>query len=396
MSAGASRIDQPPGSPLPTFLAGVRILDLSQYLPGPLATLFLSDMGAEVLKIEPPRGDEMRTLGPRDALGRPIFYNCLNAGKTVRYMDLKDSGERSEFLELVRSADVVVEGFRPGVMDRLGIGYQVLKAANPKIVLCSISGYGTGGSHAAKAGHDSNYLALAGMLDRNGTERPTYFDPPVSDVAGSLFAALSIVGALHGRVRTGKGCTIDLALADTAMPLQAIQVAAFGANGTVPGRGETYLNGGGAYYQIYRTRDGRHMALGALEPKFWQAFCGAAGRPDWIERHSEPLPQHALQAEVSAYFSALSSTEILDRFQDVDCCISLVNDLGEALSEPQIIERRLVRRNVEGDLQALFPAWLDGRPPAPRRPLSYWKGADGVAGASSSSDDEKVPLHGFE
>lgn len=350
------------------FLDGVRILDLSQYLPGPLATLFLADMGAEVMKIEPPRGDEMRTLGPRDASGRPIFYNSLNAGKTIRHLDLKENADRSEFLELARSADVVVEGFRPGVIDRLGIGYDVLAGVNPRIILCSISGYGVGSSHAAKAGHDANYLALAGVLDRNGTDGPMFFDPPVSDVSGSLFAAVAILGALHGRYRTGKGCVIDLALADTAMPLQMMQIAAYGANGTIPGRGESYLNGGAAYYQVYGTGDGRHVVLGAIEPKFWQAFCDAAARPDWIARQAEALPQHALRKEVASFFSALTTADITARFQDVDCCLSVVNDLGEALADPHTAERRLVRRNDGGDLQALFPAWFDGTPPLPRSP----------------------------
>lgn len=354
------------GSPFSAFLDGVRVLDLSQYIPGPLATLFLADMGAQVVKIEPPRGDEMRALGPRDALGRPIFYNSLNAGKTVRRLDLKNENDRSSFLELVRSADVVVEGFRPGVLDRLGVGHAVLSALNPGIILCSISGYGVGSSYAAKAGHDANYLALAGMLDRNGTDGPMFFDPPVSDVSGSLFAAVAILGALHGRNRTGRGCAIDLALADTAMPLQLMQVAAYGANGSVPRRGETYLNGGAAYYQIYGTRDGRHVVLGAIEPKFWEAFCVAAGHPDWIARQTEALPQLALREDVASFFATLSTADVDAQFRDVDCCLSAVHDLGEALTSGHVDERRLVRLNDTGDLQALFPAHFDGLPPPPR------------------------------
>lgn len=362
------RSDAPGNSPLATFLRGVRILDLSQYIPGPLATLLLADMGAEVVKIEPPRGDEMLELGPRDQHGRPIFYNSLNAGKTIRRIDLKDDTGRADFLELVRAADVVVEGFRPGVIDRLGIGYDVLSGVNPGIVLCSISGYGIGSGRAGVAGHDANYLALAGLLDRNGTDSPIFFDPPISDVSGSLFAAVAILGALHGRMRTGKGCAIDLALADTAMPLQMIQIAAYGANGTIPGRGETYLNGGAAYYQVYRAKDGRHVVLGAIESKFWKAFCERAGRPDWVSRQSEELPQHALRRDVAAYFAGLSIEEITTQFQGVDCCLSIVNDLGEALADPHTAERRLVRRNAAGELQALFPAWVDGIPPSPRGP----------------------------
>ncbi len=383
-------------SPFGTFLSGVRVLDLSQYIPGPLATLLLADMGAEVIKIEPPQGDEMRSLGPRDAASRPIFYNSLNAGKTIRRLNLKDDGERAAFLELARMADVVVEGFRPGVIDRLGIGYDVLKSVNPGIILCSISGYGVGSSHAAKAGHDANYLALAGMLDRNGADAPMFFDPPVSDVSGSLFAAIAILGALHGRQRTGKGCAIDLGLADTVMPLQLMQIAAYGANGTVPGRGETYLNGGAAYYQVYGTRDGRHVVLGSIEPKFWTAFCAGAQRPDWVARQADALPQHGLRGEVAAFFAGLDADEIVKRFGSVDCCLSLVNDLGEALENAHTAERRLVRRNAEGDLQALFPAWVDGVPPTPRAGPAQGDRNSGHFAQASTTATEKVRIDGPE
>ncbi|MYZ46893.1 CaiB/BaiF CoA transferase family protein [Propylenella binzhouense] len=368
-------------SELGGFLRGVRVLDLSQYIPGPMASLFLADMGAEVLKIEPPQGDEMQRLGPRDAEGRPVFYGTMNAGKTVMRMNLKDDATRALFLEMVCDADVVIEGFRPGVMKRLGIDYPVLKRANPAIILCSISGYGTNASQRSMAGHDANYLAMMGVLDRNGGDSPAFFDPPVSDVAGSLFAAMIILGALHGRNRTGGGCEIDLALADTVMPLQMMQVADHGANGTVPKRGTTYLNGGAAYYQVYRTGDGRFAVLAAVEPKFWRAFCGAAGRPDWIARHDDSFPQQALRQEVQDFFSRIDSAEAADRFGSVDCCFTLVKDLGEALAGKQVDERRLVRRGPAGDLQALLPVWINGEPPA-SRPATV------VAGNSETANGE--------
>jgi alpha-methylacyl-CoA racemase len=356
-------------SPLGAFLTGIRVLDLSQYIPGPMATLLLSDMGADVLKIEPPQGDAMQTLGPRDREGRPTFYRALNAGKTVQRMNLKLADQRAAFLDLVRDADVVVEGFRPGVMTRLGVDYSVLSAINPGLVMCSISGYGADTTLGRKAGHDANYLALTGVMHRNGAQAPQFYDPPLADVAGSLFAALSILGALHGRYRTGKGCAIDLALADAVMPLQLIQVADYGANGTVPERGMTYLNGGAAFYQVYATADRRHVVLGAIEPKFWQAFCNAAARPDLIDRQDEQMPQTALQADVAAIFAEMSLAEATVRFSDVDCCLSRVDDLGEALGSTHIDERKLVQRSDGGDLQALFPAWVDGTPPAPRADL---------------------------
>ena len=354
-------------NPLSGFLQGIRILDLTQYLPGPMASLFLADMGAEVLKIEPPGGDEMQRLGPKDEAGNPIFYEALNAGKTAIRLNLKDLAERDLFYDLVRSADVVIEGFRPTVLKRLGADWPVLSKINPRLIMCSISGFGAVSPLRDVAGHDGNYLALQGVLSRNGAAQPAYYDPPVADIGGALFAAMSILGALHGRNRLGKGCVIDLALADTVMPMQMLQIADFGANGTVPQPGSTYLNGGAAYYQVYPTADGGHIMLGALEPKFWRNFCEAAGRSDLIERQGEVIPQHGLIAEVAKLIAGWTREENRQRFGSVDCCFSVVNDLGQALKSDHVGARRLVRADPAGQLQALFPAWFDGEPP-PLRP----------------------------
>jgi crotonobetainyl-CoA:carnitine CoA-transferase CaiB-like acyl-CoA transferase len=372
-------------SRLNSFLKGVRVLDLSQYIPGPMASLFLADMGAEVLKIEPPRGDEMRSLGPRDATGEPVFYRALNAGKTVRRMDLKDDAIRAEFLAMVRDYDVLIEGFRPGVLARLGIGYPVLSKVNPGLIVCSVSGFGARGSDTAKAAHDGNYLATSGVLDRNGAGGPIFFDPPLSDVSGSLFAVIAILGALHERQRSRRGCEIDLGLADVVMPLQLMQVADWGANAHVPKAGTTYLNGGAAYYQLYATRDGRHVMLGAVEPKFWRAFCEAADRSDWVGRQTEPLPQARLIADLAAYFKRLSLDEATGRFANADCCFSPVFDLEEALTSEQLRSRGLVRREpASGQLQALFPIYVDGEQPGVRPPLALHS-----AGARNSIDGSK-------
>ena len=354
-------------SKLNTFLAGVKVLDLSQYIPGPMASLYLADMGAEVIKVEPPSGDEMRNLGPRGPDGRPIFYEALNAGKTVCRLDLKSSSGYATLIDLLGEADVLIEGFRPGVMARLKFDYQTVRQRNRGLIYCSVSGYGATGSMVGKAAHDNNYLATSGILDRNGVDDPVFFDPPISDTSGALFAALSIVGALHGRRAGGDGCHIDLGLADVTMPLQLLQVAAFGAIRDVPRRRETYLNGGAAYYQAYGTRDGRHVMLGAIEPKFWRTFCDAAGQAHWIARQSEPLPQVTLINDVARYFGGMTSQEAIDRFGAVDCCFSPVLDLEEALTQKAVVERQLVRPGAHGgDLQALFPAYVDGIPPETR------------------------------
>jgi crotonobetainyl-CoA:carnitine CoA-transferase CaiB-like acyl-CoA transferase len=349
------------------FLQGVKILDLSSYLPGPLTSLLLADMGADIIKVERPQGDPMSELGPPSPSGFGVFYDALNAGKQILRLDLRDAADHAVFDRLAAEADVVIEGFRPGVADRLRVGYQDLCRINPKIIYCSISGYGANGPRATATGHDGNYLAEAGLLDRNGAPPPIP-DPSVSDVAGSLFAGLTIVSALHGRTRSGEGCHIDIGLSDAAMALQIMQVAALGATGDVPRFGRTYLTGGAAYYRAYATRDGRHVVVCPIEPKFWRAFCDAAGRPDWIVRQEEPLPQTELIADLARFFADIDLAECMARFDGTESCVSAVADLAEALAAPQIAARDLVRRTQDGALQALYPARIDAQAPQSRKP----------------------------
>lgn len=357
-------------SGLNAFLAGLRVVDLSRHLPGPLATLMLADMGAEVIKVEPPAGDELRSFGMSGAAGRSRYFDAVNAGKTSRRLDLKQEQGRAALMDLVADADIVVESFRPGVLDRLGVGFAAMRARNPRLICCAINGFGASGPLADRAGHDINYLALAGNLSFNGTcEEPVVGIPPVADCAGALFALTAILGALHRRGVTGEGCEIDAALADAVMPLQLFQVADVSATGTAPGRAGALTNGGAACYRIYATRDGRHVSLGAIEPKFWRAFCAAAGRPDWIPRHHEPMPQTALIGEVSAVFAAMTLAEAEERFTAADCCFAPVLSLPEALAAPHVRKRGLVAEGEDGIAQALFPVHVDGRPPRPRRPF---------------------------
>jgi alpha-methylacyl-CoA racemase len=370
-------------SRLNAFMTGMRVVDLSQYIPGPLASLILADLGAQVIKIEPPAGDQMQTLGPRDQAGRPVFYRALNAGKAAYRMDLKRPEVRDEFLRVVASADILIESFRPGVMARLRLDYATLATINPRLVYCSMSGYGATGPLAQSAGHDGNYLALTGVLDRNGSDAPLFYDPPLADISGSLFAVIAILGALHGRQRTGRGCEIDLGLADGLMLLQLLQVAAFGANGTVPRRAGTYLNGGAAYYRVYRTGDARFIMLGAVEAKFWRAFCAAADHPDWAARQLEPIPQTALISDVATFFADLTLAECIARFSPADCCFSPVLDLGEALRSGPIRARGLVRNGPADDLQALFPALIDGEAPSPRDVVREYVGQASPLGDAS-------------
>ena len=216
------------------------------------------------------------------------------------------------------------------------------------------------------AGHDANYLAQAGVLHRNSDDAPMYFDPPIADTSGSLFAVIAIQGALHARDCSGGGCFIDMALADVAAPLQLFRVADYGARGYSPSRNETYLNGGTARYRIYQTADGRHVALGALEEKFWRCFCAAAGRPEWVGRIDEPMPPKGLTADLAAYFAELTLADCTLRFAAPDCCVTPVLTVGEAMESDYFRQRELARVGPSGDLQALFPARVDGVPPATR------------------------------
>jgi alpha-methylacyl-CoA racemase len=350
------------------FLRGVCVLDLTRHLPGPLAALLLADMGAEVLKIEPPDGDGMRELGPRRADGRSAYFTAVNAGKTTRRIDVKGPEGRAELLTLATTADVLIESFRPDVMARLGVGYDRLKAANPRLIYCSLNGFGATGPLAAVAAHDLNYVALAGALPPLGADG-SLPDTPLADCAGGLFAALAVLGALHGRARDGHGCHIDLALVDAVMPLQILPLAALGASGALAAPGEGLLNGGAAFYHVYETSDGHRVTLGAIEAKFWRAFCAGAGRPAWEARRDEPLPQRALIREVEAMFRQLTLAECERRFGPADCCFAPARELAEAVASPHIRSRGLVHRTADGEYQPLFPALVDGEPPAPRPPL---------------------------
>ncbi|PPE70207.1 CoA transferase [Caldimonas thermodepolymerans] len=349
------------------FLRGLRVVDLSRYLPGPLASLLLVDLGAEVVKVEPPGGEPMRQLGPRTADGQGAWHAALNAGKRIVELDLATGAGRDALLDLLAGADVLIESFRPGVMARLGLAFPMLRERFPRLVCVSLSGYGQDGPLAQAAGHDNNYLAQAGLLAGVGPapEVPTLVWPPLADCLGSMFGLSALLAALLARERSGQGCHIDIALADVASPWLTLGLASLAA-GEPPRRAQGLLDGGWACYGIYRTADGREVSLGAVEPKFWAAFCQAAGRPDWIARQDEPLPQQALRAEVAAFFAGLSAEDLERRFAGVDCCLARVLTLEEACASAHAQARQLVRRGQDGGLQALFPAWVDGAPPEAR------------------------------
>lgn len=350
---------------LESCLMGLRVLDFSQWLPGPHATLIMADLGADVLKIEPPEGDRMRAFEPKDLDGVSAFYNATNAGKRVLRIDLKTPSGAETFGRLLARADVLLESFRPGTLDRLGYPGPELRRLNPRLVHTALSGWGQNGPYAGRAGHDVNYLAIGGgLLYSGGPERPMTTRMPVADFASALTAVIATFGALLRRHATGQGGFVDVSIMESALAWQAnLFIAA--RFGRLDGRGASLLDGGAASYNIYRTVDGGFASLGALESKFWEAFCRAVARPEWIDRQSEPLPQIGLIAEVAALFATQPLAHWRALLEPVDCCFEAVLTAEETLAHPQIASRGLVQHSA-GRVEVLFPAWLDGHPPKPR------------------------------
>lgn len=357
---------------LKDFLRGFRVLDLSQFLPGPVATQILADMGADVLKVEPPARDPMRCVDPMGGTTESSpYYQVVNAGKAVVVLDLKTPEGKAALRFLIAAADVLLESYRPGVLDRLGFGHDDLRALNPRLVHCALSGYGQTGPYRLTAGHDLNYVAMTGALNVSGTaETPVMAWPPVADHASAMQAAMTTLGALVARQRTGRGSFIDVSLAETVLGWQGWGLTGALGGGPGPVRAGNVLNGGAAYYQIYRTADGRFVTLGAIEAKFWANFCTAVGRPEWISRQGDPLPQTGLVAEVRALFAGRTRDEWDALLSPVDCCYHAVMAYGEVPEHPQVLARGLLRRDGDGTVtEVLLPAFVDGAPPAARLPL---------------------------
>lgn len=363
-----------------TLLPGTRVLDLSQWLPGPAAGQLLADLGADVVKVEPPAGDPMRALGPLDGDGVSAWYKVVNAGKAVVRLDLKSGGGREAFRHLVARADVLLESYRPGTLDRLGLGRDSLSALNPRLVHCALSGYGQTGPYAQKAGHDINYMAVGGGLVASGPEAaPSVAYPPVADHASALQAVVAILAALlrrgSGAHSGSQGAYLDVSLTETVLAWQALPMTAALRPGWQPARGRAALNGGAACYGVYRTADGRFVTLGAIEAKFWRTFCEAVGRPDLIARQWEAFPQKALIAEVAMLIEDAPLAHWQALLGPLDCCFEPVPELADVPDHPQVAARRQLRRRGgasagEGPrIESLLGAWIDGQPPPERRAL---------------------------
>ena len=342
------------GIALPPPLEGVRVLDLSRLLPGPMCTHYLADLGADVVKVEDLReGDYARALPTAVGAARTptTWYRAINRNKRSIAIDLKRDAGRRAFLALAQRADVVVEGFRPGVVQGLRIDYETVAARNPRIVYCALSGYGQTGPRARTAGHDINYLGYAGVLDATGQKggRPALANVQIADLlGGAASAAIGILGALFGAARTGRGRYVDVAMADAVLAHEVVALGALVDGGRVAARGDDLLTGGVPCYGVYETRDGRWLAVGALEGKFWRALCRTIGREDLVAAQfaTGEAGERAREA-LAAVLATRTRDEWTSVFAGVDCCVSPVLTFAEALADPQFTARGMVR-GVEG------------------------------------------------
>ena len=359
-------------------LEDIRVLDLSRLLPGGFCSLLLADFGAEVLKVEDTgMGDYIRWSPPyhdgADDSAKSALFLALNRGKRSIRLDLKSDGGREVLLRLAREYDVLLESFRPGVMERLGVGYERLRQENPGLVYCAITGYGQDGPYTGRSGHDMNYLGLNGLLGLTGPADgpPVQSAGQIADIGGgSLTAAFGILAALRERERSGEGQLVDVSMFDGSLAWLAMVAAKYLCDGVVPGRGDLELAGRLICYRPYACRDG-WVTLGALEPKFWQAWCRGVGREDLIERQFDP-PGSESHAEVERIFLERTRDEWQAFAGEVDCCLEPVLDLDEALDSDLVRAREMVTELDQpgaGGVRLLgVPVKLSRTPGAPAGP----------------------------
>lgn len=324
-------------------LGDLTVIDLTQLLPGPYATQLLADMGADVVKIEPLTGDPARHISiTGDSQGG--LFAAVNRGKRSVALDLKTEGGKECLFKLVPEADVVIEQFRPGVMSQLGIDYEAVRKRNSDIVYCSLSGYGQTGPEASRVGHDLNYVATAGLLDmtrESADESPVVPGFPIADMAGGLFATMSIVSALLAReLGQGGGEYVDVSMTDVTLSFSQV-VTSMALTDERPRAGQTALTGNLPCYDIYETADGRYVTLGALEPRFWEEFCAAVGREDLIDFHmaENDRVRKELRDELTELFRSKSASEWEALLGDRDVMFAPVNTVGEAIDSQLTHER---------------------------------------------------------
>lgn len=350
-------------------LDGVTVLDLTPYLPGPYASQLLADMGARVIKVESRTGDPARHLPPQ-IKGVGAFFGAINQGKRSIVIDLKKNGGPELLLRLAEKADLLMEGFRPGVLARLGVGAEALRARNPRLVIASLSGYGVSGPDVQLPGHDINYLGYAGALSlfAEADGRPVLPGVQVADSVGGLQFALACVAGLYRAEKSGQGCLIATSMFEASLSLISVYMGmVMGGEAIKPGA--MLLSGALPVYGLYRAGDQRWVTLGALEPKFWQRFCELVEKPEWAARYADP----ELSADLSAMFSTRDAADWV-ALLGKEACVGPVLSLAEALEHPQARELGMV-----GERRIQAPWTFDGERPRAEDSLSPRPGSEGPA-----------------
>ena len=333
-----------------SFLENVRVVDLSQYIPGPFATRQLADLGAEVIKIEPPGGDPMRFFMHSDENELSPIYRHINRGKRICKLDLKTDADKQALRELIVDADILLESFRPGVLARLGFDRDELDQINPGLIHCALSGYGQNGPYALRAGHDINYNALSSQSIVSGTaRRPIIAYPPIADHAAAMQASIAMLAALHARGNSSSGIYLDISIAESIMAWQYLPILT-----DTEERAESLLNGGAACYNIYQCADKQFISLGAIETVFWENFCHALQKPEWITRQYASMPQQTLIAEVAEQFTRHPLDYWQQLLDTVDCCYAPLLAPGQLFANSQILARRSLSESGPN-----YPAWIN-------------------------------------
>jgi len=352
-------------------LEGIKVLDLSRYLPGPFATQILADFGAEVIKVEDPKGGDLgRTLTPVIE-GESARFPTVNRNKKSITLDLKQESGKDIFRKLVAQADVVVDQFRPGVMKKMGLDYEALKKINPGIIYCAITGYGLTGPMKDAAGHDLNYLNLAAVTGLTGVYkgRPAMSGVQIADIAGgTLYSVIGILLALASREKTGEGQLVDVAMLDCSISLLAYTLGEWAGWGRLPELGNDVLTGGYACYNVYETKDSKHVSLGAVEDKFWAEFCQKIDRAEYIKPQWNAALQPDMQADVRAIMLTKTRDEWVEFFAQSDICFTPVLTMEEMCAHPQVIAREMILKlpNFKGSGRDIpltgVPIKLSGTP----------------------------------
>jgi crotonobetainyl-CoA:carnitine CoA-transferase CaiB-like acyl-CoA transferase len=380
-------------------LEGIRIFDLSRMLPGPYCSMMLADLGAEVIKVEEPKIGDPTRYSPPIINGQSAPFAQVNRNKKSIAIDLKQPEGRDIFLKLASTADVVLEQFRPGVVERLGVGYAAVAELNPRIVYCSLTGFGQDGPHRERSGHDLNYLALSGVLGLTTDERgkPVIPGVQVADLAGAMIAGFAVLAALLARERTSRGQYLDVSMFDVMLSMLPIPAAHYFAGKTIPVGGKYVLSGQYPFYNVYETSDRAFMTLGALEPKFWENFCRKVGRDDLIARQFDSGEQRdELFEAVRVIFKSRTRSEWVELMRHADCCCEPVLSMSEAFEHEQTRAREMVREIKDAKFKQLgFSYKMSATPARDKNPApALGQNTDELLAALGISEEERMRLRG--